>query len=224
MFAHFLANHKAKSRPAAIEINNNNPPQVSSKNNYFNGRNNSTADGEQVDCEGGGGGFSWSASVWNLWSTTANSRNHHRRRYYKDKVQRDRHYDQQRSKLIAPENGGLPMEIEMDFLDKNNHRHLVDAAPPATPPPMSPSMFILPRCLEEQCYSPVKLVAGPERMSLRKIKFRSEDSAGSLIEKFDRITIMSCGGDDDKENKVRKSARSGSKDRGEGVQVHYDHN
>lgn len=125
----------------------------------------------------------------------------------------NRYQDEQQRHTLIDRNGQQPREIEMDFL---NH------SPPETSqfeeisnlptPPMSPSMFILPRCMDqEQCYSPVKLMAAPQ--TKRRFQFRSDDCE-SLIEKFDRITIMATnnnidmnGKEDDQETmeKVRYS-------------------
>lgn len=172
-------------------------------NNNYKGRNHSSpaTGGAASGPHGEGGGGFWSAtanSVWNLLPSSilkTSSQKSSSKHYYKDMVPQpgDRYYHEQQSRklLIDPTNcGEEPKEIEMDYLNvqNNNNSHL-DSYPT---PPMSPSLFILPRCMQEQCYSPVKLVAGPERCSgraMKRIKFRSDD-CDSLIEKFDKITIM----------------------------------
>lgn len=144
-------------------------------------------------------GSFWPTSVWNLWpsalllqkpSTATRSKYS-----YKDFGEAERHHEQrQRCPLIAL---GGPSSV-------------VDEPCP-TPPPMSPSMFTIPRhqCFEEQLlYSPVKLAAAPEGRP-KRIQFRPDDCV-SLIEKFDKITIMDKRGGgqgavdegEDKENKM----------------------
>lgn len=188
MFAHFLANKPTGTKCSGGVVRNpllnNNSQQMSSKeNNYYN------YNGRPSEGVGGASrsGF-W--SVWNLLpssilkTTTSSSKS-----YYKDKSHPNRYQDEQQRHTLIDRNGQPPREIEMDFL---NH------SPPETSqfeeinslptPPMSPSMFILPRCMDqEQCYSPVKLMAVPP--TKRRFQFRSDDCE-SLIEKFDRITIM----------------------------------
>lgn len=105
-----------------------------------------------------------------------------------------RSYDdeQQRHTLI---DRNEPREIEMDYLNGGGcpspsplHFDRCKGISGLPTPPMSPSMYILPRCMEQQCYSPVKLMAAPQAKA-KRIKFRSDDCE-SLIEKFDKITIM----------------------------------
>lgn len=182
------------------------------KKNNCNGRSCSGTSG------GGGGGF-WSQSVWNLWPKS--TRTKQSSKYdYKDILANDHHrsYEQQCRTLINSNNednlnDDVVREIEMDFLKPPSQQHptpspllwlnnehdeddwpdTIRGNPNATPtPPMSPTMWFMPRCMDEnQFFSPVKLNAGPERMSQRRRRFQFQDEdCDSLIEKFDKISII----------------------------------
>lgn len=193
MFASFLGN-KPKSRPDAIKSHNISCLPVSPSKNYRGHRHRPTATTATA------GGF-WPASVWNLLPLlkTTSTQKSSPKCYYKDVVVVAQDDEQQRHRLISPnenedeeeeENLG-PRAIEMDFLNQMNSGEEILGLPT---PPTSPSPFILPRCLDQtQCYSPVKLVACPERRS-KRIEFRADNvrDSGSLIEKFDKITITEC--------------------------------
>lgn len=183
MFSHFLSN-KNKSSSAISEINNN----VYS----------TTTISLQDRVNNESGRSSKSTSGWNFWPSSflkSQQQKSSSKYNYKDIVQ-DKYYEQQRHSLIDG-----PREIEMDLLNHDNcDKSVLDGYPT---PPISPSMFILPRCMDEQFFSPVKLVAPPEGHFLRnttnstadqRIEFVEEDCELSLVEKFDRISIMSGGG------------------------------
>lgn len=195
MFSQFILsnnNNKPKSRPDG-GLNNH---SMSDRSNYCSGK---------FAEKGKNGGF-WSTNGFrSLWTSRSQSAS---KCHYKDIVQ-DRYYAQQRHRLIddQPE-GEEKREIELDYFN--------DPPPPPTPP-MSPSHFMLPRCMQEQCFSPVKLCAAQEEeRKPRRIKFRPVDSE-TLIEKFDKISIMAKSGqaaaaavmEDDKENESGNSVGVG---------------
>lgn len=199
MFSHFLPGNKPRSVPRNL-VKFNDSSSFDGINNNYNGRPSSS------------GGQNW--SVWNLLPSSiakTTSRKSSSRHYYKNAaVPQDRHYEQQRHQLIDQTDccgtPPGPREIEMVYLNpkqyNDNHKIHLDEGEEEDEdedkenrlmisyptPPMSPSPFILPRCMQEQCYSPVKLTAASDR-SMKRIEFRSDD-CDSLIEKFDKITIM----------------------------------
>lgn len=168
MFSHFIANKRSNTD---VGLNY----YKVSPNNHLNAQNYNN------------GGF-WPSAFRNLWSSSssmlpkaASSRSKY---HYKDFGQADRYQEQrQRRPLI---------ELQPLSSSSSSTQLSIVAEPCPTPPPMSPSMFTIPRYnQEERLYSPVKLAAAPERRP-RRIQFRPDDCE-ELIEKFDKITIMGHG-------------------------------
>lgn len=213
MFSHLKF---AKSRAAAADVltNNNRPMSpYCSANSITNNNNIIDCNGRRGNYEAGGGGLLlWSATASSLWnllpsSILKTSSRKSSSKYGDDEVgvPGDRYYEQQRRHLIDKQQE-QPLQnkrrgvkdIELKYLNQN-HNYPAEGEDEdqddeevkpilQSSPPMSPSMFILPRCLEpQQCYSPVKLVAAVERVP-RRIMFSAEDGM-SVIEKFDKITI-----------------------------------
>lgn len=140
----------------------------------------------------------------------------------------DRYFEQQCHSLIDKHHHqDHDLDIELQYMNgqraEDKAQEEEEEIQLISTPPMSPSRFILPRCMQEnQCYSPVQLVALPERKP-KRIKFRAAETE-SLIEKFDKITIMETRKrrksapemttsdeeeDEDKENKRSDSWRVG---------------
>lgn len=172
MFSHFIANKRSSADDRL--------------NNYKVSPNNAAAAAKSKQ-----NGRFWpaSSSVWNLWpsvlqkpSSSSSLSSTRSKYYYKDFGQAERYHEQrQRSPLI---------ELQTLSSSSSSLAAVVVAIeePCPTPPPSSPSMFMIPRWDDRQLYSPVKLAAAPESRP-KRIKFRPDD-CDSLIEKFDKISII----------------------------------
>lgn len=227
MFSHFLVTNKPKSRPDVV-INNRSVWPTSSSVHHSANNHHNYCNGYSSSPRGGGGGGFWSA--WNLWpssirkttATSCTSPKSSSKYNYKDVAGQDRYVKQQRQSLIDKHHHHH-LDIELQNMNNQEEQQQEETNEFIPTPPMSPSLFILPRCMQnDQCYSPVKLVALPERKP-KRIKFRAVETE-SLIEKFDKITIIqtrtrrksgsevtttTSDEEEDKENKRSHSSRVG---------------